>query len=136
MVGVARLLAVAVLAVAATALPAAAHNQAPQPVRELVRIQGYKAPAPQGVTVAREAVLLVLGQEVHFAANEWRAFAFFDPSGAPPPAEPPRLALQGDRALLHSINTARPDQRISILGERRPGSVNLFVLAVDLCPPR
>lgn len=132
----ARLLAAASLAVAIAARPASAHDPAPQPVRELVRIQGYKAPAPHGAAVTRDVVFLVLGQQLSFAATEWRAFAFYDPKGAPAPAEPPRLALQGERAALHSIAAARADQRVTILGERRPGSVNLFVLAVDLCPPQ
>jgi len=130
-----RFLAAAALAAALVAVPAAAHDLAPQPVRELVRVQGYKAPAPQGVQVQREIVFAVLGQQVRFAANEWRAFAFFDPT-QPTPAEPAQVALQGDRALLHQITAAHPNQRVTILAERRPGSADAFVLAVDLCPPQ
>jgi len=117
------------------AAPAAAHNLTPQPVRELLRIQGYKAPAPHGTPAGREVVLIVLGQQVRFAASEWRTFAFFE-SGQPTPAEPAQVALQGERPLLHSITAARSDQRITILAERRPGSPDVFVLAVDLCPER
>jgi len=115
--------------------PAGAHNLTPQPVRELLRMQGFKSPAPPGTAAAREVVLIVLGQPVHFVATEWRTFAFFE-SGQPPPAEPAQVALQGERPLLHSLATARPDQRITILAERRPGSADVFLLAVDLCPPR
>jgi hypothetical protein len=121
-------------AAALAAAPAAAHNLTPQPVRELVRIQGYKAPAPRGVNPVREVVFLVLGQQVRFAASEWSTFAFFEPSGQPPAAEPAQVALQGERPLLHSVTAARPDQKITILAERRPGSTDVFVLAVDLCP--
>ena len=127
-----RLLLVGTALALATA-PAAAHNLTPQPVRELVRIQGYKAPAPPGAAAGTEVVLIVLGQQVRFAASEWRTFAFFE-SGQPPPAQPTQVALQGERPLLHSITAARPDQRITILAERRPGSSDVFVLAVDLCP--
>jgi hypothetical protein len=130
------LVGAATLAVVFAAGAVAAHDVAPQPVRELLRIQGFKAPAPAGVTVDREVALVVLGQSVRFAATDWRTFAFFDPKAAPTPAEPPQVMLQGERALLHSIVAARPDQRVTILAERRPGSVDAFVLTVDLCPPR
>ena len=103
-------------------------------MRELVRIQGYKAPAPAGVDVSRELTLVVLGQQVRFAASEWRTFAFFDPTAMTPAPEPAQIMLQGERPLLHSITTARPDQRITILAEHRPGSADVFVLTVDLCP--
>ena len=122
-------------AVALCASAARAHNLAPQPVRELVRIQGYRAPAPAGESIVRELTFVVLGQQVRFAANEWRVFAFFDPSAAPTPNEPAQIALQGERALLHRIATARGDQRVTILAERRPGSGEVFVLSVDVCPP-
>jgi hypothetical protein len=125
----------AVVACVLTAVPAAGHNLEPQPVRELVRIQGYKVPAPQAVKVEREVVFVVLGQQLRFAANEWRSFAFHDPTASKtPPPDPPQLSLQGERSLLRSISTARPDQRITILAERRPGSAELFLLSVDLCP--
>jgi hypothetical protein len=114
--------------------PAIAHTFAPEPIRELVRIQGYRAPAPSGVQVDREVVFVVLGQPVRFAASEWRAFSFSDSAGKPPAPEPAQVMLQGERALLHRISSARPDQRVTLLVERRPGSVDVFVLAVDLCP--
>lgn len=126
----------AMLAVVLAAGIAAAHDVAPQPVRELLRIQGFKAPAPPGVAVARAVTMVVLGQSVPFAATDWRPFAFFDPNAAPTPPEPPQVTLQGERAQLHSIVAARPDQRVTILAERRPGSVDVFVLTVDLCPPQ
>jgi len=125
---------IAAAAIALLPVSVAAHNLAPQPMRELLRIQGYKAPAPAGVEVTREVTFIVLGQQVRFAANEWRAFAFFDPSLQTPSPEPAQLLLQGERPTLHSITAARPDQRVTILAERRPGSPDLFVLAVDLCP--
>ena len=131
-----RLAPVFVAVVVLTARAAVAHDVAPQPVRELIRMQGFKAPAPAGVQVAREVALVVLGQTVRFAASDWRTFAFFDPHAAPTPAEAPQVTLQGERSLLHSIVTARPDQRITILAERRPGSADAFVLTVDMCPPQ
>lgn len=127
------LLFAAAAALAATSAPA--HNLAPEPVRELVRIQGYRSPAPAGETIVREVTFVVLGQQVRFAANEWRVFAFFDPATLPTPTEPTQIALQGERALLNRIATARGDQRVTILAERRPGSADVFVLSVDRCPP-
>ena len=84
----------------------------------------------------REVALVVLGQPERFAASDWRTFAFFDPHAAPTPAEATQITLQGERSLLHAIVTARPDQRITILAERRPGSADAFVLTVDMCPPQ
>ncbi len=127
-----RLAPIFVAIVVLTATAAIAHDVAPLPVRDIIRMQGFKAPAPAGVQVAR----VVLGQTVRFAASDWRTFAFFDPHGAPPPAEAPQVTLQGERSLLHSIVTARPDQRITILAERRPGSADAFLLTVDMCLPR
>jgi hypothetical protein len=131
-----RLAPVVVAVAVLTATAVRAHDVAPQPVHELIRMQGFKAPAPAGVQVTREVALVVLGQTIRFAASDWRTFAFFDPHGAPPPAEAPQVTLQGERPLLHSIVTARPDQRITILAERRPGSADAFLLTVDMCPPQ
>jgi len=117
-----------------TAALASAHDLSPKPERELVRIQGYRSPAPAGNQVDRELKLVVLGQPLPFAATEWRTFAFYEATGAPTPAEPAQISLQGERALLHRITSARPEQRITLLAERRPGSADLFVLTVDLCP--
>jgi hypothetical protein len=118
------------------ATPAPAHTFKAHPVRELVRMQGYRAPAPQGVTTARDMTLIVLGQQLRFAATEWTVFAFADTPDLPPREEPPQAMLQGDRAVLRGITAARPDQLVTVLAERRPGSADLFVLSVDLCPPR
>jgi hypothetical protein len=122
------------IALVAMCWAAHAHETAPpQQVRELVRMQGYRTPAPQGSQVARELTLVALGRQVRFAATEWRVFAFNDPTTKPRP-DPPQVTLQGERALLYSITSARTDQRITVLAERRPGSADLFVLSVDLCP--
>jgi len=124
------------LALALSVTPAAAHTFKAHAVRELVRMQGYRSPAPSGVTAARDMTLVVLGQQLRFAATDWRVFAFADTPDLPPREEPPQAILQGNRALLHGITAARPDQQITVLAERRPGSADLFVLTVDLCPPR
>jgi hypothetical protein len=124
----------AALAVALATTAAGAHDLPPKVVRELVRIQGYRASAPQAAQVVRELPLVVLGQQMRFAATEWRVFAFHDQTAKPTLADSAQLTLQGERAQLHSIASARPDQRITILAERRSGSSDLFLLSVDLCP--
>jgi hypothetical protein len=126
---------IAALALLALTSPAAAHDQAQTAVRELLRIQGYRAPAPAGGSVARQVTLVVLGQPIDFAATEWRSFAFHDPLPETTPKESKPFTLQGDRPLLRRLSTARPDQQITILAERRAGMADLFVLAVDRCPP-
>ncbi len=123
-------LALALLLVAA---PAAGHDAAATVVRELVRLQGYRAPAPAGVAVQRELTVVVLGQPLRFAAQEWRRFGL-SAEAAAPEVEPTAVTLQGERALLRQVATARDGQQVTILAERRSGRADLFVLAVDRCP--
>ena len=124
----------ALLLALALAAPAAAHNVASHAVRELVRIQGQlgtATPPPNG----RQVTFTVRGQRLPFTASEWRVFAFADDETVKQP-EAPEPELVGDRAVLRRVITARPDQVITILAERRPGSSDLFVLSVDRCPER
>ena len=124
----------ALLLALALAAPAAAHNVASHAVRELVRIQGQlgtATPPPNG----RQLTFTVRGQRLPFTASEWRVFAFADDETVKQP-EAPEPELVGDRAVLRRVITARPDQVITILAERRPGSSDLFVLSVDRCPER
>jgi hypothetical protein len=115
---------------------AAAHNPAQQTVRELVRIQGYRSPAPRGTETIGEATLVVLGESIHFATTDWAVYALSEMEPVPTPAQPPLLSLQGERPLLRRVATAHADQRVTILAERRPGGGDLFLLNVDLCPEK
>lgn len=126
---------VLVLAIPLLATSAAAHRLSGQPERELVRIQGYRSPAPRGVQVARELTLAVLGRTLPLAAVEWRIFSLAETRDERAPTLPAALTLQGERALLRRIAGARAEQRLTLLAEHRPGSSDLFLLAVDLCPP-
>lgn len=131
-----RRLAGAALLLAAP-LIARGHDMSALTQRELVRLQGYRAPAPGGVEVERALKLVVLNETLNFAANEWRVFSLQEAKNAPrTPAEPEQLILQGERALLRRVVTAHADQRITILAERRPGGGDLFLLSVDLCPEK
>ena len=126
--------AAALLLALVLAAPAAAHNVASHAVRELVRIQGQlgtATPPPNG----RQLTFTVRGQRLPFTASEWRVFAFADDETVKQP-EAPEPELVGDRSVLRRVITARPDQVITILAERRPGSSDLFVLSVDRCPER
>lgn len=128
------LLAAALLLALAGARPAPAHDVVSHAVRELVRIQGQLGAAtapPNG----RQLTFIVRGQRLPFTANEWRVFAFADDTTVQQP-EAPEPELIGDRPLLRRVITARPDQLLTILAERRPGSSSLFVLTVDRCPER
>ena len=99
--------------------------------REIVRLAGQRsadAPAPAG-----RMQLRAQGADHPFAATA--AEIYMLTSGeAPRPA--PRYNLQGERALLARFAGARPEQTITILAEHHPGSQDLFVLSVDLCPPK
>ena len=127
-------LAAALLLALGGARAASAHDIVSHAVRELVRIQGQLGTAtvpPNG----RQLTFIVRGQRLPFTAGQWRVFAFADDTTVQQP-EAPAPELVGDRALLRRVITARPDQLITILAERRPGSSDLFVLTVDRCPDR
>ena len=113
---------------------AAAHPPPRSNPRELLRLQGHPGTVTPPAT-ATPLVLVALGSEHAFAASEVRTFGFTDV----PPTEPPpgtRFVLQGARDVLARYAAARPDQTVTILAEHRPGSSDLFVLTLDLCPPR
>lgn len=129
----ATLLAAAVVVTAAIA--AHAHPAARTTTRELVRVQGYRsASTPDGVV--RRVVLVALGTEHAFAATDWQTFGFAEPAPEPTPAaeKTARFILQGTREELARFAAARPEQQVTLLAEHRQGSVDLFVLALDLCP--
>lgn len=126
--------AMALLLALVLAGPATAHDVAAHAVRELVRIQGQLGTAPPPPN-GRQLTFTVRGQRLPFTASEWRVFAFADDETVKQP-EAPEPELIGDRAVLRKVITARPDQQITILAERRPGSSDLFVLSVDRCPEK
>ena len=121
------------LAVAATLASAAlAHPPSQVAVRELIRVQGHRGSSdvPAG---AQLIVLTALGTDHPFVASEFRTFGFGEDTAAPAPS---RLVLQARRDVLTRFAAARPDQTVTILAEHRPGSTDVFILALDLCPPR
>ena len=102
--------------------------------REIVRLQGYREKLPSGVKAQREVVLSIFGEEHKFYLTDWRRFRLTDEK---PPEETDRMRfdLQAKRAVLAKIAGARPDQLVTILGERRTTGSDIFILALDLCPP-
>jgi hypothetical protein len=131
------------------AASAEAHDTPRTAMRELVRLQGFaeapKADAADGAGAAGESeagasgaaggfVLVVHGREIPFEVVDRQVFRAVASAGRPSEPEPQKLVLQGERALLARIGSARPDQKVTILGERRPGGDELFVAAVDRCP--
>jgi hypothetical protein len=122
----------------AAAVAARGHQPPRLATRELVRLQGHRTDAAAH-GVKRRLVLVTLGVEQPFAAGDWQVFSFSDapaPAEASPSAAPERFALQGSREVLARFAAARPDQTVTLLAEHRPGSTNLFVLTLDLCPPQ
>ena len=98
-------------------------------VREIVWLKGKRAGADAPM------VLVALGADHRFAVVDLKRFAVADVATPEPgDLERARLVLQGPRELLARLADARPDQTVTILGERRPGRADLFVLALDLCP--
>ncbi len=112
---------------------AAAHPSAPA-ARELVRLQGHRADGPAGAGVTTMTVA-ALGVDHPFAAADVRTFGFGESARDVAPVGA-RVVLQGARDLLQRFTSARADQLVTILAERRAGATDLFVLTVDLCPAR
>ncbi len=132
----ARVQAMALLCV--LGLPGAVALAHPPPqlaTRELVRLQGYVGEkAHRGVK--QHLVVMVLGVEHAFGVVDWQVFGFSNAPQPSPSVAPQRVVLQGSRELLAGFAAARPAQTVTILAEHRPGSSDLFVLTVDLCPPK
>jgi hypothetical protein len=128
---------IALLTAAALHGSTQAHETAPSRVREIVRVQGWVGtePPPDATdAVVRTAELTVLGESRLLHAIEWRTFRLDEVPDAPSAAPTTTFTLQGGRRLLRRFRDVRTDQRVTILAERRPGSRDLFLLAVDFCP--
>src|SRR5262245_60940636 len=108
-----------------------AHQPMPAADREIVRLQGHRR--ADGDAPAGRLQLSAQGAVHPFAATARDVYGLSS-------AEPGKLAdsytLQGPRPLLARFAGARPDQLITILAEHRPAGSDLFVLAIDLCPPQ
>lgn len=129
-----------VAALAGSTLPAprgaAAHEPQRLTSREIVRLAGtFGAPAA-AVKNVRDVIVTVQGKERTLHATDWQVYALVVDQGERVAPAPERVTLQGTREDLARIASARPEQRIAILAERRPGLGELFLLAVDLCPDR
>jgi hypothetical protein len=111
---------------------ASAHPQTPRVLREIVRLQGYLGDPPPGVASSGEMTLVVFSERHRLRVTDWQVFGTSDV--APSEECPSELRLQGDRAQLAGI-ASLAGRRITLLGERRPGSGEVFLLALDVCPP-
>ena len=115
------------------AAPGAAHDVTRTAIRELVRVQGHLV-SPGEIVDGDTLVVEVNGRELRMRIVDRQVFIAVGAAGRPTTPEPARMVVRGERALLSRLADARPDQRITLLGERRPGGTELFVAAVDLCP--
>lgn len=119
---------------AVLASPVAAHETPRTAIRELVRLQGYVVP-PQETAEGETLTVAVHGRDLRMRVVDRQVFIAVGAAGRATTSEPPRLVIRGERALLARLSEAGPRQRVTLLGERRPGGSELFVAAVDLCPP-
>ena len=133
-------LVVAVLATLAGVLLCARAARAHEPQRltsrEIVRLAGTFGDAASGAKTIRDVTVTVQGRERTLHATDWQVYALVVDQNAPVAPAPERVTLQGTREDLARIANARPEQRVALLAERRPGMSELFLLAVDLCPEK
>lgn len=133
----ARALLIALAWLVALATPALAHEASRMTSREIVRLAGWFGPPPaDAAKTVREVKVTVQGKERVLHATDWQVYALAVDQKTPVAPAPESVVLQGNRADLAALAAARPEQRVAILGERRPGHGELFLLAVDLCPAR
>jgi hypothetical protein len=104
------------------------------PARELIRLQGHRADTKAGAGVTTMQIA-ALGVDHPFAATDVRTFGFGGTSGDATPVGA-HVVLQGPRDQLYKFTTARADQLVTILAERRAGGTDLFLLTIDLCPEK
>jgi hypothetical protein len=124
----------ALVLIGLSASSVSAHGPERKGARTILRLQGYRT-APVGTAhVVQEMVLVARGIEHRFWVVDRQRFELEAP-GITPPRERDRLTLQADFDVLARFTKARDDQLVTILGEQRPGSGDLFILALDLCPP-
>ena len=110
----------------------AAHDAPRTAVREMVRLQGYRV--EPGVDASDTIVSLRVQDEVlRFRIEDRQIFVAVAASGRISAPEPRDLTLRGPRELLARVRGAGPEQRVTLLGERRPGGRELFLAAVDVC---
>lgn len=124
------------LALLACAASAAAHPPPRINSREIVRISGWFGTPPKGSTVVRDVTLTVQGKTRPFHAVDWQLFALVSDQSETVAPMPDALTLQGTREVMARLAGARGEQRVSILAEHRPGSAEVFILALDLCPEK
>ncbi|MCW5890786.1 MAG: hypothetical protein KIT14_09560 [bacterium] len=110
------------------------HGPERTPSREIVRLQGHRsAGAAADAGGATALVVSALGTDHPFAVSDLRTFGFAEQTNDDTVGQ--KVVLQGSRELLSRFANARPEQTVTILAERRSGSSDLFLLALDLCPP-
>lgn len=131
--------AVTVLAALTGALrPASsdAHEPSRMRTREIVRLAGWFGVPPAGASVVREVAVTAQGKARTLHATDWQVYALVAEQKEQVAPAPESVVLQGARADIAAVAGARPEQRVSILAERRPGVGELFLLAVELCPSK
>jgi len=111
-----------------------AHEPSRMRTREIIRLAGWFGAPPATATVVREVAVNVQGKTRTLHATEWQVYALVAEQKEQVAPAPESVVLQGSRADIAAVAGARPEQRVSILAERRPGVGELFLLAVDLCP--
>ncbi len=129
-----RLVSSVAVAMALGAALADAHPPPKTVLREIVRLQGTRR--ADGDAPAGPMTLRAQGTEHPFAASFRQAYGLIENENEGAPKVADRYTLQGPRELLNQFASARPNQTVTILAEHRPGSTDLFLLALDLCPPK
>jgi len=132
----AALLALATLLLALLPDGVRAHEPSRMRTREIVRLAGWFAPPPDGTAAVRTVKIRAQGKERTLHATAWEVYALVADQQEQVATAPDDVSLQGSRADLGAVAGARPEQRVSLLAERRPGTAELFLLSVELCPAR
>lgn len=111
---------------------AVAHDAPRTAIRELVRLQGHvleEGTPPEGEVIT----VSVNGKALAFRVDERQVFIAVGAAATSTTAPPTEVVVRGQRELLARLANATPEQRVTLLGERRPGASEIFLAAVDVC---
>ena len=101
-------------------------------LKEIVRIQGTVLDA-DGRCEGEIISIHALNRTFRLCCAEVRRIAVATTKTSGDHAVPAAFELHGERERLFVLSSANSGDRVTVLGEWRPGAKNLFLIALDVC---
>ena len=123
---------------AGVSLPGRAEEQAHRVLEaNLIRLEGYLGPPRRGAKATADLRLTHAGKEYRFQATQLRVLTGKRRSStlAADAGAHPSFLLRGADAMVQRLDSARPGDRIVVIGYQRPESHDLLVAEITIAPP-